>query len=260
MTDVEYGPGFGGRYLQDRNWVYNLTQDAVLNVIGADVNALGADKNSFGRGVTNNSGISSDSNIFAKDIAQSRYFTVTVEKLRDENREPICFHSGGVFHDFLPVKSINLSYVDYENLGIPLASLGSIPILNKKRLSTIQIVSYDTDDDVIEKAVQRWEQICFPSSIYVGYLDEISSKFEYKSYDVKGNLVFIRVFDVVPTGSVQVSRSYDANSEKLVSFTLAVVGEPGATAAGSNYEGFNDIFETAQNYDKMYEDVYKKRK
>lgn len=242
---VNFGPGW--RYNQDGELVYNL--EGVLKEfdLSANMFGLGAGDNVFQLSAEYNKDLSDGNTMgaFQQDIAQSRYFTVTVSEIRDKNNKPITFHTGGAFHDFLPVKNMSLSYASYDNLSVPLAPLSGIPLLNKKRLSVIRLSCYDTDDDIIEKALQRWEMRCFPGGKYVAYMDDIAAKFQYKSYDVKGNLVFVKTLYVIPTDDYGVNRSYEENSEKLLTFSLAAVGEIGASANGHNYGGFLDTFERA---------------
>lgn len=248
MAELNWGSGF--RYLQDGIPVYNL--QGINERFGLDASTFGLNANAdgglFNLGISYNNNADLDGNglgSFQQDIAQNRYFTVTVSEIKDKNGKPITFHTGGAFHDFLPVKSMSLSYTSYENLSVPLASLAGVPILSKKRLSIIKISCYDTDDDIIEKAVQRWEQRCFPYGKYVAYMDEVAAEFQYKSYDVKGNLVFVKTLYVIPSDDVNVNRDYDSNAEKLVHFSLAAVGEPGVSANLNAYKGFNDTFEKA---------------
>ena len=183
--------------------------------------------------------------LFYSNIAQSRYFTVTIDKLTYNNK-PIKFqlskpsseeYSGKtkvhVFEDFFPVKNISINFTSYDNMSIPFAIFGNLPILHRKQLAKISINAYDYDDDRVEMALQRWEQICFPSSKYVAYLEDAASNFKYTSYDVTGRISYIKNLVVIPADSVQVSRGYDENGEKIVSFGLVAVGEPGASANGS---------------------------
>ena len=240
MTELNWGNGW--RYRQDENLVYNL--EGVLESFGLDASTFGLSA-SLGSNNTNSDLDGNSLGSFQQDIAQNRYFTVTVSEIKDKNGKPITFHTGGAFHDFLPVKSMALSYTSYENLSVPLASLAGVPLLSKKRLSIIKLACYDTDDDIIEKAVQRWEQRCFPYGKYVAYMDEVAAEFQYKSYDVKGKLVFVKTLYVIPSDDVSVNRDYDSNAEKLVTFGLAAVGEPGVSANLNEYKGFRDTFEAA---------------
>ena len=253
MADKTYSGDFSPKYLRDGVLVNSLDDTISLNALSTELFGLDANAMTAYGGIDNSNKavnidpviISDNGNTFAQDIAQSRYFTVTVSEIRDKNGDTITFHTGGAFHDFLPVKNMALSYTSYENLSVPLACLGGVPLLNKKRLSIIRISCYDTDDDIVEKAVQRWEMRCFPKGKYVAFLDEVAATFQYKSYDVKGNLVFVKTLTVIPTDDVSVNRSYEENSEKLVTFSLAAVGEPGASANMNAYKGFNDLFEAA---------------
>ena len=53
---------------------------------------------------------------------------------------------------------------------------------------------------------------------------------KYVSYDVKGKRNFVRYLDVIPASTVSVSRSYEENGPKLLSFSVVAVGTTGANA------------------------------
>lgn len=177
-------------------------------------------------------GISNDSvnyGLFMTDIAQAHHFTVQIEgfgmsKLSSPNPQ---------FGKFLPVKTINLTYSSYENMSIPVAIFGDFPLLNKKRVSTIALSCYDTDDNELEREVRLWENNCFPKGRFVAYMEDVARLFTYKGYDVKGKETFSASFYVIPSGAISVSRDYSANDAKMVNFNLVCVGD-GSTCATGN--------------------------
>ena len=188
--------------------------------------------------------------LFKADIAQSRFFTVTIDKLEFSSGNPIKFKFPtpsekdylpkpprqseiNVYEDFFPVKDVSFNFTSYNNISIPFNAFGNFPILCRKQLPQITINSYDFGDDVVERAVRKWEEECFPNSKYVAYLSEVTSKFEYISYDTTGRISYIRNLYVIPMGNVSVNRSYESNGEKIVSFSVIAVGEPGASSSGS---------------------------
>ena len=183
------------------------------------------------------------------DISQSHFFTVQIEGLVNRNGNPFRF-SSGAYSNYVPIKSMNLSYTSYENMNIPFGIFGDLPILHKKRVSTISISCYDVDKDSIEMALRAWENRCFPESRYVAYLDDVKSVFTYKSYDTKGKNTMQKDFLVIPASSVSVSRGYEENSPKLLNFSLAVVGVPGASVRGLRIleHGYGEGYETADLY------------
>lgn len=182
------------------------------------------------------------------DISQSHFFTVQIytpasEKpgygkatgLHDRNGKPFMFASGeGTYKDYLPIKTMNFSYTSYDNMTIPLAVLGDFPLLHRKKVTTINFSCYDMDQDVIETALRYWEQQCFPGDKYVEYLDNAKATLKYTSYDVTGKWNFVRVLDVIPTGAVTVSRSYEENGAKLLNFSVMAVGYPGMSGKVSS--------------------------
>ena len=177
------------------------------------------------------------------DIAQSHFFTVQIYSnnngtptgLHDVNGSPFSFASGqGTYQDYIPVKSMNFNYTSYDNLNIPFGIFGDFPLLHKKKVTSISFTCYDIDNDSIEKALRYWEQQCFPQDIYVAYLDEIKATLKYTSYDVKGKKNFVKTLDVIPAQSVTVSRDYEENNAKMLSFSVVAVGAPGASANNGN--------------------------
>ena len=182
------------------------------------------------------------------DIAQSHFFTVQIYSaknegypyptgLHDKNGAPFSFSSGlGTYKNYLPIKSMNFSYTSYENMSIPLNIFGDFPLLHRKKMSAISITCYDMDQDVIELALREWEKQCFPQNC-VEYMDCIKAEFRYRSYDVTGKMNFEKVLEVIPTGSVSVSRSYEENNAKLLNFSLIVVGASGASAQSPKGSG-----------------------
>lgn len=193
------------------------------------------------------------------DIAQSHFFTVQIYSgsgrnatgLHDINGAPFSFASGhGTYQNYIPIKSMNFNYTTYDNMNIPLGIFGDFPLLHKKKVTSISFSCYDMDDDRIEKALKYWEQQCFPQGTYVAYLDEVKATLKYTSYDVKGKWNFTRVLDVIPAQSVSVSRSYEENGAKMLSFSVVAVGAPGVSAAGDNTlkeRGYGDGNERANN-------------
>ena len=196
------------------------------------------------------------------DIAQSHFFTVQIYSgsgrnatgLHDINGSPFSFASGkGTYQNYIPIKSMNFNYTTYDNLNIPFGIFGDFPLLHRKKVTSISFTCYDMDDDRIEKALKYWEQQCFPQGKYVAYLDEVKATLKYTSYDVKGKRNFTRVLDVIPAQSVSVSRSYEENGAKMLSFSVVAVGAPGASVVGDDTlkeRGYGDGNESAN---KTYE-------
>lgn len=165
------------------------------------------------------------------DISQSHHFTVHLEGFSMTGLKiassPLTNKEG-----FLPVKTMNLKYTSYENMSIPVAIFGDFPLLNKKRVSTIDLTCYDLDSNKLEYALRKWESDCFPKGRFVAYMDDIAKKFTYKGYGVDGRGTLTYEVYVIPAGNVTVSRDYSANEAKMVSFSLVVVGDGRTCATG----------------------------
>lgn len=164
--------------------------------------------------------------LWLQDIAQSHHYTVQIAGFT-EYKVPHAPYS-----NFLPVKSINLSYVSYENMTIPFQIFGDFPILNRKRVSTISLSCFDNDSNTLEKELRAWERACFPLNRYVAYMEEIAREFIYRGYNVKGKQTFEARLFVIPSGSVSISRDYSANDAKMVNFSVVAVGDGVSCATG----------------------------
>ena len=169
--------------------------------------------------------------ILLMDIAQSHHYTVYVSGMSMSRQKlPNGIYSEG--NGFLPVKTMNLKYTSYENMSIPVAIFGDFPLLNRKRVSTIDLSCYDYDNNKLEYELRQWEAQCFPQGRYVAYMDDIAREFIYRGYNVKGvKTLEYRVY-VIPAGNVTVSRDYRANDAKMVNFSLVVVGDGRTCASG----------------------------
>ena len=210
---------------------------AISEAASSGVNYPGGDPFKLSVDKVNNETDPITENVWLTDIAQSHHFTVQLNELytkttaRDSVRQYHC--PGGLFSDFLPVKSIQLNYTSYENMSIPFAIFGDFPLLNKKRVSTIAITCYDEDTNQIEYALNVWEDQCFPQGKYVAYLNEVARELVYRGYNVLGEETLRIRKIVIPSGNVTVSRDYSENGAKLITFTLMCIGDGTTCQVGS---------------------------
>lgn len=167
--------------------------------------------------------------VWLMDIAQSHHYAIQISGMKmSEFKSP-----KNTYSRFLPVKTMSLKYTSYENMSIPVAIFGDFPILNRKRVSTIDLSCYDLDNNKLEYELRAWEAQCFPKGRYVAYMDDIARRFTYRGYNVKGQQTLSYVVWVIPAGNVTVSRDYSANEAKMLNFSLVVVGDGQTCASGS---------------------------
>ena len=173
---------------------------------------------------------SSSYGMWLSDIAQNRFFTVTIKDfiqfvLPTSDDESQKSDMSGTY--FLPVKSIDISLSRVDNMSVPVFFFGDFPIINKKRVGVIRLTCFDLDNDSIEREIRHWmEDECFIGT-RVRYLSQMAKELTYKSYDVTGKLNYEKTVLTIPTSDVNISRNYE-DGAKLVSFSLAVVGEEGS--------------------------------
>lgn len=183
-------------------------------------------RGSRGAGTANGGTSPVNSSTFLIDIAQSHHFTVQLEGFT------MYTTPAGTFSKFLPVKNLNYNYTSYENMSVPLAIFGDFPLLNRKRVSTLSLSCFDTDDNKLEHELRNWENICFPNGRFVAYMEDIVRKFVYRGYDVKGKETYNASFYVMPSGNISISRDYTANDAKIISFNLVCVGDGETCSTG----------------------------
>lgn len=182
------------------------------------------------------SGSSSDSG-WAIDIAQSHHFTVEIRDAnnhRSQSGNLLSYKTpNNIYSNFLPVKNMSLSYPSYENMNISLSIFGDFPLLMRRRVETITLVCYDEDTSQLEKNLQVWNEECFPQGKYVAYMDNIVKELIYRGYTVDGReSMYVRRL-VIPAGQVMVNRDYSENEAKMITFSLACVGDGSTCATGS---------------------------
>lgn len=173
--------------------------------------------------------------LIEQDIAQSRYFTVLLKdndnyiendalnlKLPCESMDSVDYKFQT--DRFLPVKSLSITDTSYDNLSIPMSTFSDIPLMNKKKTCNLQLTCYDIDDDRLERILRIWKNRCFIGNrvVYMSYIYKI---FQYRSYNVQGKLNFSADYYVIPVGPLTISRDYESNNEKLITFNLATIGE-----------------------------------
>ena len=166
--------------------------------------------------------------IWLMDIAQSHHYTVHISGMKmSALRLP-----NGAYSEFLPVKNMSVKYTSYENMSIPVAIFGDFPLLNKKRVSTIDLSCFDYDNNKLEYELRQWEAMCFPKGRFVAYMEDIAREFVYRGYSVEGKQTLEYRIYVIPAGNVSVSRDYSANDAKMVNFSLVCVGDGRTCATG----------------------------
>lgn len=161
------------------------------------------------------------------DIAQSHHYVIQLAGFT-HYRTP-----ENSFTKFLPVKSINLNYTNYESASIPVAIFGDFPLLNRKKMTSLSLTCFDLDDNKLERELMEWEKQCFPKDRYVAYIEDIARELIYRGYDVKGKQTIEKRVYVIPSGGVTVSRDYSANDAKLINFSVIAVGNGNSSATGS---------------------------
>lgn len=174
---------------------------------------------------------------WAIDIAQSHHFTIEIKDApghQSGSGNLLSYRTpNDIYSKFLPVKSMSLTYSSYENMSIPVSIFGDFPLLQRRRVETINLTCYDEDTHQLEHNLHLWSNECFPMGKYVAYMDDIVKELIYRGYTVDGReSLYIRRF-VIPTGQIYVARDYSENEAKMITFSLACVGDGSTCATGT---------------------------
>lgn len=164
--------------------------------------------------------------LISTTMSQAAYFKVDIEKLRAPDMYSNTILAGNL-QNFLPVKSINYSVTSLEMTTIPVGIFGDMSIVTRKKLSKLNIVLLDNKDCTYEALLRNWYNKCAPDSGYVGYMQDIVDTLHYISYSTSGQPQVPISLEVMPADDMVISRDYDSNELKTISFSVIVVGSIG---------------------------------
>ena len=165
----------------------------------------------------NKDSISLDSMISTLDMAQSRFFTITIEGMGiqfNRNKDKL-----------LPVQSIAYTLKSVENMQITLGLFRDVPIPTGIKLPKLSLVLNDTDQDEIQKQFEKWINLLTPTNGYVGYLSDLVKTLTYTAYGVDGSVVGGFKAPVILSDDFSTNRSYESNELKTMDIGLVIVGE-----------------------------------
>jgi len=233
---------------------YKLEGHVVTTNIPTDFGNSNSDRvyeklgeNTFAIGTTYNNVVhSSDAiSLFTLDMAQSSFFTLEIEGLTE--LEPAMYHSAtgpnskkaDGYKRFLPIKSLDYTPVSMENKNFNAGIFQDLFIIEKRKLGMLNITLLDTSDNIYEYAVTDWFSLPTNNTVqikedgsnknklevyhgYVGFLVDWAKVCRYNEYTVRGEKSKSYEFMVLPTGDVKISRAYDNNQLKEISFSVII--------------------------------------
>lgn len=163
--------------------------------------------------------------LFSSDRAQSRFFTVTIDKF-DSNTNNL-FENTTVTNkeiEGLPVKNMSYIISGIDSMVLPIGVFKDVPIPTGKRLPKITLTLIDDRMDQIETALRNWCNVMIPSeSGIIGYLDDMVGTLIYTSYDTSGDVNFTYQANVILTDDFSMSRDYETNELKAMEISLVVL-------------------------------------
>lgn len=213
--------------------VNNYTQTGKVATQGVSTSSNNATSNEYNMTLKGNTEYNNvdESHLFNLNMSQSAFFTLEISKIPTH---PLMNHivAGKLdsndargYGSFLPVKSLSYRLVSLENKSFNAGMFSDLLILEKRKTGMLDITLLDTSDDRFEQYVTSWFNLSGYNDArngYIGYIVDWAAECNYCEYSVTGLLNKRLQFMVLPSGEPQVSRSYEDNKLKEISFSVAI--------------------------------------
>lgn len=179
----------------------------------------------------------SANNIFNLTMSQNHHFKLEIDQIMVNNSfnhiiNGYTYKNGKKVQEtrgykkFLPIKSMDYKPVSVESTRLQFGIFSDFPIIHRRKVGSINITLLDDVNCNYEKAVYNWFGKCVPTSTgFVAPMLEIISKAKYIEYNNQGKVCKQYIFEVIPEGDVSVSRNYENNSLKEVSFSVLIISD-----------------------------------
>lgn len=178
---------------------------------------------------------------FNIDMQQSAYFTILIDGFdysrfyasyksltnsRDYGATNSSFDNWGVdaSKSFMPVKSLSYSQGSIETMSIACGAFADLALPFRKHCPTLNIEMYDHRSDFFEMKLREWHTMSVVTGGFVPVLESITKKVEIRSWATNGECNSVQSCDCLLADDINVTRTYENNDLKVISFKLIVVG------------------------------------
>ncbi len=157
------------------------------------------------------------------DIAQSRYFTVSIEGINTT------VNGDNYFEQALPLKNLQFTMSSIDTMPVSVGIIKELPIPTGIKIPRAMLTLLDSDMCTIEKNVMDWYHECVPYNNkegylgYVGYLSKMVRLMSYDSYTVSGKKFNSYKIFVIPVGDFSTTREYDGSDFKQMNLEVALL-------------------------------------
>lgn len=125
---------------------------------------------------------------------------------------------------WIPVKSLTYTQGAIENTTFGVGAFADLQLPFRKHSPTLQIEMYDARSDFFEMKLREWHNMSVITDGFVPVLESISKKVQIRSWATNGECNSLTECQCILADDISVTRSYEANDLKIISFKLVVVG------------------------------------
>lgn len=125
---------------------------------------------------------------------------------------------------WMPLKSLNYTQGSIETANISTGVFADLQLPFRKHSPVLSIETYDDRSDFFEMKLREWHNMSVLTEGFVPVLESICKKVHIRSWSTNGECNSITECQCILTDDISVTRSYEENGLKVVSFKLTVVG------------------------------------
>jgi hypothetical protein len=163
-----------------------------------------------------------DGKTMLQDMAQSRFFTISIADMNGNNPMGIPFGN----YTCLPLKNMTYTMQGIDIMTLSVGLFKDIPIPVGLRLPKLSLTLTDTDEDTIENQFRDWYNLYTPNNYgCVGYLEDLVKIMTYRSYKVDGTPNKAFKAPVILADDFTYTRDYETNDLKTMEANILIVGE-----------------------------------
>lgn len=125
---------------------------------------------------------------------------------------------------WMPLKSLTYTQGAIENTTFGVGAFADLQLPFRKHSPTLQVELCDARSDFFEMKLREWHNMSVITDGFVPVLESISKKVQIRSWATNGECNSLTECQCILADDISVTRSYEANDLKIISFKLVVVG------------------------------------
>lgn len=125
---------------------------------------------------------------------------------------------------WMPLKSLTYTQGAIENTTFGVGAFADLQLPFRKHSPTLQVELCDARNDFFEMKLREWHNMSVITDGFVPVLESICKKVQIRSWATNGECNSLTECQCILADDISVTRSYEANDLKVISFKLVVVG------------------------------------